>query len=360
MENNIDKISVIIPVHNGSKYLNRFYDNLKKQSYKNLEIIFVENYSKDNSADLLNAIKKVDSRVKVLESKIPGTSMARKMGVEHASGKYIVFMDQDDKYINKYALERMHKTIDETNTSICQFSIYKEYAYGIKKISKIIDKRTILSAQDVREKEIGSIFESYGGGVLSPTVWSKIYTADVVKDAVKKVNNSLYFAEDLFLNTCCFCSDKLKSVCVDPSAYYVWNTRVGFSSSSDSGKALIKDYNLIKPQIHQMLIETHAGEDVIYRLHLESLYFMLNYLRSQFDDNNLQHTYDLITEINSLPYIKLAKKYVNDDMDEKRRFDELMFLASDFTPKEFYDRFKQNDSSKKESITKRVIKWLLK
>ena len=112
---------------------------------------------------------------------------------------------------------------------------------GLKN-SKIIDKRTILSAQDVREKEIGSIFESYGGGVLSPTVWSKIYTADVVKDAVKKVNNSLYFAEDLFLNTCCFCSYKLKSVCVDPSAYYVCNTRVGFSNSSDSGKALIKDY----------------------------------------------------------------------------------------------------------------------
>ena len=56
-----------------------------------------------------------------------------------------------------------------------------------------------------------------------------------------------------------------------------------------------------------MLIETHAGEDVIYRLHLESLYFMLNYLRSQFDDNNLQHTYDLITGINNLPYIQLAK-----------------------------------------------------
>ena len=47
-------------------------------------------------------------------------------------------------------------------------------------------------------------------------------------------------------------------------------------------------------------------------------------------------------------------------MDEKRRFDELMFLASDFTPKEFYDRFKQNDFSKKEPITKRIIKRLLK
>ena len=59
--------------------------------------------------------------------------MARKKGVENASGKYIVFMDQDDKYISKHALEMMHKTIVETNSSACQFSIYKEYAYGIKK-----------------------------------------------------------------------------------------------------------------------------------------------------------------------------------------------------------------------------------
>ena len=119
-------------------------------------------------------------------------------------------------------------------------------------------------------------------------------------------------------------------------------------------------YNLIKPQIHQMLIDVHAGEEVIYRLHLESLYFMLAYLRSHFDDKNLQQTYDLITEINSLPYIQLAKKYVNDDMDEKRQFDELMFLASDFTPEEFFERFKLNDSSNNEPITKRIMKRLLK
>ena len=360
MINNSDKISVIIPVHNGSKYIHRIYDNLKKQSFNNIEIIFVENFSQDNSADLLQEIKKTDSRVIVFESKIPGTSMARKMGVENASGKYIVFMDQDDKYINKRSIEMMHKTIAETNTSICQFSHYKEYAYGLKKISRVIDKRRIVSAQEVREKELGSVFDGYGGGVLSSAVWSKIYSADVVKDAVKKVNHSLYFAEDLFLNTCCFCSNKLKNVCVDPSAYYVWNTRLGFSNTSDSGKALIKDYNLIKPQIHQMLMESQAGETVINRLHLESLYFMLFYLRNQFDDNNIQHTYDLINEINSLPYIQLAKKYVNEDMDENMRFDELMFLASDFTPEEFYERFKQNGSSNDESITKRIIKRLLK
>lgn len=94
----------------------------------------------------------------------------------------------------------------------------------------------------------------------------------------------------------------------------------------------MRDYNLLKPQIYQILIESHVGEEVIYRLHLESLYFMLFYFRNQFDDNNLQQTYDLIIEINSSPYIRLAKKYVNENMDEKRRFDELLFLASDFTP----------------------------
>ena len=70
-------------------------------------------------------------------------------------------------------------------------------------------------------------------------------------------------------------------------------------------------------------------------LQIKNRYLVL--FKFKFNDNNLQQTYDLINEINNLPYIQLAKKYVNDDMDKKRRFDELMFLASDFTPKEFYD-----------------------
>ena len=117
-------------------------------------------------------------------------------------------------------------------------------------------------------------------------------------------------------------------MCVDPQAYYIWNKSTGFSGSKDSGRELINDYEKVKPLIHEMLLEAKAGEEVFYRLHLESLYFMRGYLISQFDDKNLSHTYDEIEGINSLSFIKLAKRYVNELMDEKRRFEELMFLSS--------------------------------
>lgn len=336
----MDLVSLIVPVHNGSKYLKRLYNSINRQSFKNLEIIFVENFSKDNSLSILEDIAKRDKRVVVLESRTPGTSMARKKGIEYVSGKYTVFMDQDDEYINQFALQGMYDIIEETKVSICQFSIFKKYNFGLKKKINVINERRIMSVADIRNKEIAGMYENSGGGCLSATVWSKIYLTTVLKDAIQHVKFSLYFAEDLFLNTCAMLSDKVTSVCVDPHAFYVWDTRYGFSGKKDSGNALFKDYNQIKPVMHQMLKKANCSEDVVYRLHLESLYFMLSYLKANFDENNLTKTYELIKTMSLYPCIQLAKRYVNTELSEKKRFEELVFLAGDYTPQEFYERFK--------------------
>ena len=248
-------ISVIVPVHNGRKYIDRLYKNISKQTFKNIEIIFVENFSIDNSLECLNNLALKDSRIIVLESKNRGTSLARKMGVEKSTGKYIVFMDQDDKYINQYAPEGMYKTINETEASICQFNSYGTYGFGINSKSNIIDCRKIFSAQEIREKLIADIYAQDGAGVINAAVWTKIYRAEILRDAVKNVNFPLYYAEDQFLVICCLLSGKLENVCVDPQAFYIWNKSTGFSGSKDSGRELINDYEKVKPLIHEMLLE---------------------------------------------------------------------------------------------------------
>ena len=334
-----DKISVIIPVHNGEKYLKKLYKCINSQTYKNIEIIFVENFSIDNSLGVLNNIAQKDERVVVLESKEKGTSLARKKGVEYATGKYIVFMDQDDKYVNKFALEKMHKTISETESNICQFSTYTYYGFGIKRIKKATDKLIFFSKLDIRNKEIGSIFESYGGGYITPSVWSKIYDTRVVKDAIGNVNFALFFAEDYYLNSCCFLSDKLKKVCVSPDAYYVWDKRFGFSSSKSAGFAWIKDCSIIKPIICKKLKEADAGYETKYRFHLESLYAMFAYIKSESKNKDKEKIIKLIEWFNSLEYIKLAKDFMNNEVKDKNKWEELVFLSSDYTPEEYYSRF---------------------
>ena len=129
-------ISVIIPVHNGENYINRIAGNILKQSYNNLELILIENQSSDRSFEVCKRIAEEDHRVKAVQSEVPGTSLARKKGIELASGDLIVFCDQDDRFYSNRAIECMVRAITEDKADICVFGYYKEYFKTIKSVFK--------------------------------------------------------------------------------------------------------------------------------------------------------------------------------------------------------------------------------
>ncbi len=334
----MDKISIIIPVHNGAIYLWRIAKCVLKQTYKNIELIFVENGSSDDSLKALKEIEKTDCRVKVFISNEHGTSLARKKGVEAASGKYTVFMDQDDIYSSKKAIEKMHQIIVANNAQICQFSFYREFQFHLRKKVSFTKNTELITVEQVRENEIISMLTCIEGK-LSTSVWSKIYLTSVLKDAVRQVNFPLFYAEDMFLNVCCIMSNKTKKVCIDKNAFYIWKTYTGFSSK-DSGLALMDDYDIIKPIILQKLKETGASSEVLFRFNQESLYFAFNYLKSRIYKMEYNEAIELILDINERPFVKSAKEYVNKELGEEKKYEELIFLASDYNCEEFYKRFK--------------------
>ncbi len=90
------KVSVIIPVYNVEKYLSGCLDSIISQSYKNLEIICIDDGSTDHSLDILKFYEKKDNRIKVISQKNAGPSAARNMGLDVVTGKYISFVDSDD------------------------------------------------------------------------------------------------------------------------------------------------------------------------------------------------------------------------------------------------------------------------
>lgn len=117
------KYSFIIPVYNTAKYLNRCLDSIVKQTYKNFEIIIVNDGSTDNSKDIINMYKKQNTNIKVVEQKNSGLSVARNHGVSKSSGKYIVFVDSDD-YIEEKLLEVIDKEID--NVDVLRYQVIEE------------------------------------------------------------------------------------------------------------------------------------------------------------------------------------------------------------------------------------------
>ncbi|HII4470450.1 TPA: glycosyltransferase family 2 protein [Clostridium perfringens] len=110
-------ISVIIPVYNVEEYLERCVQSVLNQTYKNLEIILVDDESKDSSGILCDKLALQDTRIKVVHKKNQGLGMARNTGMKYAMGDYISFIDSDD-YINSSTYEELLKALKEYDDAI--------------------------------------------------------------------------------------------------------------------------------------------------------------------------------------------------------------------------------------------------
>ena len=116
-DNDLSKISVIVPVYNVKDYLNRCVDSLLEQTYFNLEIILIDDGSTDGSGDICDKYAEKDARIKVVHQQNMGLSKARNIGVEKAAGEYIFFCDSDD-YLEKGALENLYNKLSRDNADI--------------------------------------------------------------------------------------------------------------------------------------------------------------------------------------------------------------------------------------------------
>ena len=119
-------ISVIVPIYNVEKYLDRCVDSIINQTYKNLEIILVDDGSPDNCPQMCDDYAKKDSRIKVVHKENGGLSDARNVGMEVATGEYVSFIDSDD-YISLDFYETLLETIVDNDSDIVECGVVKFY-----------------------------------------------------------------------------------------------------------------------------------------------------------------------------------------------------------------------------------------
>ena len=142
----MDKISIIIPVYNGEKYLERCILSLINQTYNNIELIFINDGSTDNSISILNKYKKKDKRITIIDKKNTGVSDSRNIGIDKSTGKYICFCDCDDIYDKNY-IKIMHDTIVKNNNYKVIDSNSKFLSQGNLELdtNKVYDKNEIIN-----------------------------------------------------------------------------------------------------------------------------------------------------------------------------------------------------------------------
>ena len=117
-----ERISVVVPVYNVEQYLEKCVNSIINQTYKNLEIILVDDGATDKSGKLCDELAKLDNRIMVYHKKNGGLSDARNYGVERATGDYIGFVDGDD-YIDAEMYEKLYEAIKKENVDVAECNL---------------------------------------------------------------------------------------------------------------------------------------------------------------------------------------------------------------------------------------------
>ena len=168
-----DLISVIVPVYKVEEWLDQCVESIVNQSYKNLEIILVDDGSPDNCPQMCDEWAKNDERIKVIHKENGGLSTARNAGLDICSGEYISFIDSDD-YIHKDMYINMLEDLKRTDSDIVKCGRY------IDSDGKISENRVLDSEKEYNHDEILDCFFYHKDDFCSG-VWDKLYKAELFK-----------------------------------------------------------------------------------------------------------------------------------------------------------------------------------
>lgn len=168
-------ITVIIPVYNVESFLNECILSVINQTYKNLEIILVDDGSNDSSGNMCDKWANSDPRIKVIHKNNGGLSDARNTGLNNAHGDYISFIDSDD-YIDLRFYEIMLQAMNETGADLVTCGRYI-YSDRIIKEKHCCDKLTCLTSEE-------ALSEMLQGGLIEEAAWDKLYKNNLIKNIV--------------------------------------------------------------------------------------------------------------------------------------------------------------------------------
>ncbi|NDI77672.1 MULTISPECIES: glycosyltransferase family 2 protein [Psychrilyobacter] len=218
------KVSIVVPIYNAEKYLEKCIGSIINQSFKDFELILVNDGSTDNSLNVCNKYKNKDSRIRVIDKENEGSILTRRRGVNLAKGKYLMFCDSDD-YVEKESLKKLvdeaekHDldiVIGNTCKFIDRFSI-------IKRSSKnnIYFKENKIIVGDKIRTDIASAY--LHGHPFPASLVGKLYRSELIKKSGKYLKNIEFLGEDLYLNLEVFLKAKKIKIITDN----VYNYRYG-------------------------------------------------------------------------------------------------------------------------------------
>lgn len=325
---NDTKITVVVPVYNTSDYLTKCISSITNQTYRNLEIILIDDGSTDESLRLCEMLAEQDKRIKVFHHENMGLAETRNRGMELATGEYICFIDSDD-YIENTMLENLLKAIKQTNADVCEGSFYIHMKDGnIKDVSceqkgvRFVDGKL-------------NLINAYSDATILIPAWDKLYKLSAIKDI--KFDKNCFKEDSDYIYKLCM-AEKTFALVPTPFYHYVKRKNVSLTGNKISQRLFtLKNWgeNAYNEVLAQGTEYRDAAEKILYNSLVHILRnFMRDHKNNVLEENEFKEDIQVVVNdlINLLLNAKEVKKF--------RKLDEVLAIINELTEAKVLDKDK--------------------
>lgn len=260
-----NKVSIIIPVYNVIEYLDKAVSSIVSQTYKNIEILLIDDGSKDNSPQRCEFWKSKDSRIRVFHKTNGGLSSARNYGLRYASGKYIMFFDSDD-WLDSNCIEVCIKYMEGYHVDCVIFPYIREFHNQSKPNYILGSKNNLISNGSVLEKKL---FGPTRDEINSPQsiddfnmACCKMYRRDVIGNTIFIPASIVGSAEDLAFNAEVF--HRISKAYYTVDTFYHYNKMNASSITSSYDSELMRKQNNVYMHLEKLLKKNNYATNIKY------------------------------------------------------------------------------------------------
>lgn len=244
-------ISVIVPIYNSEKYIAVCLDSILAQTYRDLEIILVDDGSTDDSMLICNSYALKDNRIRMIRQENGGSTKARKTGLEAARGEYISFVDSDD-WLEDCFYERLYELLLENKADMVVSGCWVESGDERKVLTNRFEEG-LYKDRDLQEVIYPQMMYYRDGSFFSwgilPYLWNKLFKREVIETCIYQMDSRIYDGEDV---ACVFDAClRANSIYMDNHAYYHYRIHENSICTMERGE----NYFVNAVRLHKYLKE---------------------------------------------------------------------------------------------------------
>lgn len=305
------KISIIIPVYNAERYIEKCLKSIINQTLTEIEVIIINDGSHDKSLEICENYANQDPRIRIIDKENQGVSIARNKGIEEAKGKYIMFIDADD-WIENNACEILYSEIKQNSADLCFCNHIIEYNDRVKKV-KFYDENSMILKDDIRRKIILPLIEENQNKIHEKasfrSPWGKLFKKSIIIDNNIRFNKELSIGEDFIFNL----EYLSKSEKVVMSDNYLYHYLINDTSTLKRYKSNCWDlYRKLMVNLEYFLKNTMNEENYLNRLNRLKIKYLLICVRNELSPLNKKKNSEKIKYIKHMCNDNIVKLILKD------------------------------------------------